>query len=394
MKETTPKWLLEIQNNSWSPEILISGLTITFILYINNGIYNLFAMIIQDAGAEVTGMVGYRIFIHCINVVKVVLIFHLLLRGLWAGLVGLSYVYPDGINREKLPVTVRHVEFDKPADMVLKVESICSLIFSVMFIFIFFMILISVMYTPMLIIESMLFENYLYILFGLFLLILVASAVMIIFRKSKLISRSMNNIFNNVAYTLSSNTGNKITILLFGVLIVMSLFISRPQIRGFNFENESRIEISDDAALDAENYYTKRNNDLRISRMLLPDFRMGKDFEELFVSRYKSDDVTISRINEGSKGFEELGFSLNPGETTMVDLYQIFIDSVKVEPSMSFSTTVQKTGQRGYNLLVPMGGIEEGVHVLRVNKLFWDRVRHEFKLIENWENIPFLRSIN
>jgi len=35
-KTKTPDWLLDIQNKSWEPEILISGITLTFLFILSN----------------------------------------------------------------------------------------------------------------------------------------------------------------------------------------------------------------------------------------------------------------------------------------------------------------------------------------------------------------------
>ena len=113
MEKQTPSWLKEIQNNSWSPEILISGLTITFIFVMNNHIHNFFAMLIQDFGRMIIPNTAHLFFIIALNIIKVVLLFHLLMRGLWTGLIGLSYVYPDGVKVEKLPSVMKNGNIEK-----------------------------------------------------------------------------------------------------------------------------------------------------------------------------------------------------------------------------------------------------------------------------------------
>ncbi|MEQ9301479.1 MAG: hypothetical protein RIF33_23070 [Cyclobacteriaceae bacterium] len=65
------------------------------------------------------------------------LIIHLITRGIWIGLVGLSFVLPDGMNRSRLKFVK---EFDQEIDripsingLIIRWEKICSSIFSISF---------------------------------------------------------------------------------------------------------------------------------------------------------------------------------------------------------------------------------------------------------------------
>jgi len=74
-KSETPDWLLEIQNKSWEPEILISGITLTFLFILSNYIYNFFGMLIQEYSVRL--VVGRNLYIVSI----------IILAGLKAGLI-------------------------------------------------------------------------------------------------------------------------------------------------------------------------------------------------------------------------------------------------------------------------------------------------------------------
>ena len=47
-KDITPQWLIDIQHRSWEPEILISGITLTFLFLLTDYIYNFCGMLIQQ----------------------------------------------------------------------------------------------------------------------------------------------------------------------------------------------------------------------------------------------------------------------------------------------------------------------------------------------------------
>ena len=131
-----PKWLERIQQNSWEPEILLSGFVVV-------GLLQLPAYIRQAAAffrAEVLGNNLAGLFSGLqIAVYTLVggLIIHLFLRGVWIGYVGLSYAFPRGINGAKLKLQPR---FQASVDRILplekqidRLEKVCSSIFSLCF---------------------------------------------------------------------------------------------------------------------------------------------------------------------------------------------------------------------------------------------------------------------
>ena len=68
----TPDWLVEIQNKSWEPEILISGFTLTFLFILSDYIYNFYGMLVQDfAVFEVIARVLYRVSIGILTGFKI-----------------------------------------------------------------------------------------------------------------------------------------------------------------------------------------------------------------------------------------------------------------------------------------------------------------------------------
>ena len=110
----TPKWLISTQNKSWEPEIIISGITLTFLFILSNHIYNFFGMLTQDFGVfDAISKTLYIISIISLTSLKIILIVHLVLRGIWTGFVGLSYVLPNGVKYENLHKSQQSIEFDK-----------------------------------------------------------------------------------------------------------------------------------------------------------------------------------------------------------------------------------------------------------------------------------------
>lgn len=391
MNDTTPKWLQKVQNNSWEPEIIISGLTIAFVFIINDSIYNFFAMLIQDTGAELTALIMYGFFISCLNVVKLVFIVHLLFRGLWVALVGLSYVYPEGVNPDRLPKGQKGVNYSKPSEMVLKVEKICSLLFSVMFVFIFFLFIFTIMYTPVILFEMLLIDNYIFYYLGILVILFLLSIAAMIFHKSKIVRRLNNNWINNVVYTISTNTGNKFSLSIFAVLFAFSIVISIPQISSFQFINPgSFVKQSPIEIVNPEKYLSEREKKLRISRAAIQSYVISDDFIRLFIGDYKTDNVTIEKIKENYMVIDTLDFPLDTANLTVADLLQITIDSVSIIDNNWYQTSIQPTLQKGKTCNLPVSGLEPGSHTLKIKKLVWNRLSNKFKVVDNWDTIPFL----
>ncbi len=128
----TPDWLVETQNRSWEPEILISGLTLTSLFIFPVPLFNFFARLVQESGLDF--IVTHVLFIYLtlvISTLKVSFIIHLVLRFIWTALVGLSYVFPHGVVREKLMSRQQAFEYPRPERMVIQLEKACSLVFSI-----------------------------------------------------------------------------------------------------------------------------------------------------------------------------------------------------------------------------------------------------------------------
>ena len=148
-EQETPAWLLRVQEQSWEPEILVSGV----VLY---GLFQLPALLEQlqhflsHFSFEVfSGGTADESMIAVLKVANVWLIggfmVHLLLRSIWVALVGLSYVYKNGVDvsRLKMGESFNRLIF-KDAQYtrnIVRLEEICSTTFAVSFLL--FMLLLG-----------------------------------------------------------------------------------------------------------------------------------------------------------------------------------------------------------------------------------------------------------
>lgn len=130
----TPDWLKTIQLNSWEAELLISAL----VLY---ALFQIPDLITQFSLQNFpNGSLFHRLFgviTKSIELLKFGYTLHILIRGLWVASVGLSYVFPKGIDKSRLKFTGR---FEKELDSnkslvnnVLKLEELSSIIYGITF---------------------------------------------------------------------------------------------------------------------------------------------------------------------------------------------------------------------------------------------------------------------
>lgn len=134
--ENTPKWLKTIQLNSWEAELLISAL----VLY---ALFQVPEYLDQYALREFTRdsrlPAFLKVLIKAVRLLSVGYILHILVRGIWVASIGLSYVYPGGINTDRLNFKgkfKKELTFSKSLiNAVLRLEKLSSVIYGISFVF-------------------------------------------------------------------------------------------------------------------------------------------------------------------------------------------------------------------------------------------------------------------
>ena len=100
-KRNIPKWLKNLQENSWELELLISGGAIFTLFQITEYVYSgldTFKMMTPMLGTDI---IFISVFI-TLKILTIGFIAHLCLRAYWLSLVCVNYVYPNGINFHKI----------------------------------------------------------------------------------------------------------------------------------------------------------------------------------------------------------------------------------------------------------------------------------------------------
>lgn len=134
--EKTPQWLKTIQLNSWEAELLISALVLYALFQIPDYLNDV-ALQNFERGSKFHGLFGW--LERAIQLLSFGYILHILVRGIWVASVGLSYVYPRGVDEKALKFKGNFKkELSKSGSlvkMVLRLEELSSIIYGVSFIF-------------------------------------------------------------------------------------------------------------------------------------------------------------------------------------------------------------------------------------------------------------------
>jgi hypothetical protein len=400
-EKETPDWLLEVQNKSWEPEILISGITLTFVFIFSNYIYNFYGMLIQDFGVfDAIAKTLYRISVIAITGLKIILILHLILRGLWTGVLGLSYVFPNGIKEEKLPKSQRKIIYDKPDQLVIKLEKICSILFSFIFSSIWVGIAIFLYFVPIVVLFiAGLDIYYISIISSIYSLITFVIIISILifyktkFKNSKILQKLENSIFENILKIYLTNIGKIKTLLIFLIYFLIIVFISRSAIFKFDFNNEGEIKttsVTDIIRVDYDHYLDSREPELRFQKAVIDQYEVTNNEIKLFISVYKEDNYIVDELKNNPELFKESNIEADSTKRINIsDLYEITIDDKTISGLRWYSTENINTNQEVIKTTIHLDTIENGIHELKINKIYLRILREKIKLIKNWDIIPF-----
>lgn len=134
--EQTPKWLKTIQLNSWEAELLISALVLYALFQVPEYLDKL-ALQNFARDSQLHGLL--KIIKRAVLLLSFGYILHILVRGMWVASVGMSYVFPRGINEERLRFKGKFKrELSNTSSLVktvLRLEELSSTIYGISFIF-------------------------------------------------------------------------------------------------------------------------------------------------------------------------------------------------------------------------------------------------------------------
>lgn len=412
------EWLDKLQQESWQLELIISG----FAIYGLSQAITPLEIYYDTFKNEGQGLLSFILMIALISctILMVTLIFHVVLRGLWIGALGLRYVSGD-INYKKLnyaPKFDKHLKkrigsFDK---YISKLEDYCSVLFALSFLLVFYVISVFLSFgflaaiawlffdfngneaksTIVMFIGSMLI---LLFLFGIFLMFL--DFITQGFLKKKKWTAiiyfpfywffsfvTLSFLYKPLVYNFLDNKfGKRISLILIPVYMIVVFLTS------LNYNRSNYISLNSDSS---KNYTDKFNYDDLITEkgdfindVSIPSKIIEKSYLNIFIEFSDSVENTVFSFNEGLKPehdirglSSDIAFSTNNHTTlkeqksdsikteylnTLKNIYSIKIDTVDYT-NYDFIFTTNRLNQLGFETVLNIKYLKEGKHFLNIER--------------------------
>ena len=153
----TKNWLQRVAEQSWEPELLISGVAIYATIQLPAFVrefYQYYRYNLQlDTGFidELMPIIVVGVALTALKVLSFAFIFHFVVRAFWVGLMGLRSVFKDGINYDELEYSeLYRSEMKKwlgdQDSFLLAADRLASMVFSMAFLFVLYMLGVGFLY--------------------------------------------------------------------------------------------------------------------------------------------------------------------------------------------------------------------------------------------------------
>ena len=405
-----PEWLINIQNNSWNPELLISGISIVFLFSISGKISEFNILLIQRYGLNPVLVYFASIYVSlAFTALQYLFAFHLVLRGIWVGWVGLSYVFPQGIRIEKLPKMSQmdyiKKEIGDPIDKVMLLERVCSSTFSLAFTFVGLSFLILFFFVITFVLDRFgvnMVVN-LGLIFGVLLIIGLVAPLNYYLSKRLgkkeikflsaiyiFISRIMSVLFYRDSMMTYQTNLPKVRFVIYAVVIFLPLVIlstnnilKTVEFSSFALTRLSFVPEKDrhkEGVLYNNYYFDRMDKNERIQKASIPSTRVEGDLLELFIADFQWDREVFGEVVKNDTLDYDIG-----------TLVKVKIDGEVIE-SRWYKNDHPVTHQKGWVSYIPMENFPDGEHELTLDKWLWNYEEHKSQFEESYCIIPFWKA--
>ncbi|MEM6299282.1 MAG: hypothetical protein AAF740_11405 [Bacteroidota bacterium] len=432
------KWLNHLHRESWQMELLIMGFTIVLLAGVPNELEELKSSLSVYAENDMTGQIGDNALTF-LKVITYVLLLNLLvdivLRGIWIGYVGLSSVYPEGVNYNKLPYQNWYIKrfrhsFLSPTASIVRLDQICSQIFAFTFLIIFYLIsflLFLLYFIPMALLINYFDENgpnFLLAAVITFLVLFFFGGVLYFFdfltggilKRLRFMGKfyrilylfygwvTLAFLYRNIYYSILSNANKWVFkgILLGYIFIPIAISEALPESEHqFFYSNVDKLRF-------ANNYYDSRlQKNYVIGRGTLGEEVVSGDFLRLFVRYYGADDNLYEEIcpefKDIAKGDSVTimgkceGLASNDitksqyAAKCLSAAHQVWIDSLQQETDFMFYTH-PNAGEKGILTYLDVSSLSRGKHWLLIKKVRSKRKNDKDYPFQDFMYVPFWKE--
>ena len=372
-----PKWLKSIQENSWELELLISGGAI-FTLFEFGDLYldwrtNL-KMYTALPGTDILFLTGLL----AIKILTLGFSLHLLTRAYWLALVCINYVFPNGINSEKIkwkkPYKVKHSKNENLKELITRVDRYCGTIVFTSIISVFalagIMLLFVTMFSIIFLFEESFVRELLINLWFIFTLLYIIDFVAFgIFRKIPFISYATFPFFKlfdlitlRIHYQpalFMFNTNIKrikfslLALAFLGVAITFSYLSVYKMMHWPNLfdQREYKWNLADNPWVSYSYYKDQHATDKYYPYYIDKKVQDG-NLMEVFLSYEKKFDFILDEMNNSDPNF------------TLAQALKVNIDSTEIKSLEWFPTSINDNQNFGISCFIPIDNFNNGQHLL------------------------------
>ncbi|WP_299452556.1 hypothetical protein [uncultured Microscilla sp.] len=403
-KNPKPKWLEHIQNNSWEPELFISGGIIFTLLQTTTFIQHQSFLLLQTNGYYETVVIA-NFLIAALNALIFGFGLHLVFRGFWVAAVCLSYVFPKGIQADKVgdyaPPFKQKVKkvTDTSVDLVVWMESASSTIFFLSFFL--FSLIIGVLLALLIIIphsglrETWGETGFLLLKIGSGIMLLLGGVYLIDFLTLGLIKKqqkltkiyypiywvfsilSLSFLYRSAYYALVTNIRRKWWFVI-GVVVYMVVAFAITQ---FSFAGSSPMPALSFGNLNLKSYLgiqsnryqfhtrqyenMRKKNDL-VQHVSIQSDIIGSKYLKLFIVHQKAIERLMDVDCQQKKHYKVQAIRQRKMLHCYQNFYRIYIDNKRIPHLKWRYYQHPHTNERGIISLVPINHLTPSEHTVEV----------------------------
>ena len=423
-KFTKPTWLEELQLRSWEPEILLSGI----VLY---GMFKTPDLLDQAYYFFITNISNAGDVENFVALIKVAtywlilgLILHLISRGIWVGMIGLSFTFPKGIKLEELKVDEKfnsHLSrIPSMEEIIIRLEKVCSSLFSISFMlfmciigaYMYLMVLLIVPYFTVYFLSDGSIDLSSYSIYGFYAMFVVVLGLLALLdfltfgfflKRFKYVARvyyplyrfisivTLSRFYRPIYYSLITNLPRwKITIFLI-FFVGINIYVIPGMADSTNPGDEiSRIELFSNGqgyAAFSGNYDDQNDDKFSIRAHIQSDVIRTNTIRLFVVADANLEDSILTYCN-----YDKLAAELDTASSyvkmkCISDFYHLYLNDSLIRDYQWKFHYLQKSGQRGYLTWIDITDLESGLHELKI-----DTPPGMYRFPRS--RIPFYREIN
>lgn len=417
-KNSKPKWLEHIQNNSWEPELFISGGIIFTLLQTTNFIQHQSFLMLQTSG-YFEAVVIANFLVAALNSLIFGFGLHLVLRGFWVAAVCLSYVFPKGIQtknvEEYAPRFRRRVGklTDTSVDLVVWMESASSTMFFLSFLL--FSLIIGVLVTLIVIIphqglrETWGYTGFAVIKVGSYFMLFLGFIYAIDFltmgfiKKQKKLTKiyypiywlfsilTLSFLYRSAYYTLVTNIRRK-WLLAGGIALYMAMAFTITQL---SFSGANLMPALTFGNLDVKNYLGIQSNRYKYDTRLYDNTRKSNDMvqhvaiqsdiiSEKYLKLFVVHQKIIERLMDMNCTEKAQSIVKSIEQRKMLscykNFYRVYIDDAQVPVLKWRYYQHPKTSEKGIITFIPVDHLAPTEHIVEIKlNVNTDQILKELK---------------